>query len=254
MSNFHLDHEECCRELEKMVEVMKGAVAMEIAIEDTVCTVSLYYCNGATRKARLQLYAIAMSSEQNGTRATGDSAWLGIERAAALFDHGTRHDFCFGSRQPCKETFVRKLGLSIAQNANLVKYLRIEADGFFKRFLSLDVWKEAFPSLQDAYLSFKDYMMEVSPHIMKHVRRLTLGSSLYKITVYSDLTSNMIRNKDSVVEEIEFHGDLLYNAKLLDDMLRRVRSFSVKFNDSTAFNVLTRSLERTKQKVTSFSA
>ena len=230
---------------------------MEIwVVQASVCGVSLYYCNGATRKARLKLSAIAMSSEQSRTRATGDAAWLGIERSAALFNLGTRHDFRFLRRHRCcNDTFVRKLGLSIAQNANLVEYLRIGVrndsaqDGFFKRLLSLDVWKEALPSLQDAYLiveNFYDDTMEVSPHLMKHVRGQGFGDYFSITPAYLDFTSNMIRNKDNVIEEINFHPDLLCNAKLLDDTLMRVRSFEVEFADMTTFDFLARSLERTK--------
>ena len=152
------DNEICTRELEKMVEAMKGAVAMDIAMFGRRrCAVSLYCRNGDTRKARLQLAATTMSSEQSRTRATDGSVWLGIEPYEALFNHGTTRDFIFclagGLRHGALHTFVRKLGLSIAQNANLVECLRIGARyadrcGFFNQLFSLDVWKKAFPALQ----------------------------------------------------------------------------------------------------------
>ena len=80
------DNEKCARELEKMVEAMKGAVGMDMEFyQGKLCAVSLYSRNVATRKARLQLAATTMSSEQSGTRATGDSVWLATERC------NTRH-------------------------------------------------------------------------------------------------------------------------------------------------------------------
>ena len=79
-----------------------------------------------------------MSAEQSQTRAKGDSAWLGIERNA-LFKHGIDHEFYFWRRHRWKDTFVTKLGLSIAQNANLVKKA-------FGRHLSCFVWWIANPS------------------------------------------------------------------------------------------------------------
>ena len=182
------DNEKRNGELEKMVEAMKGAVAMDINVWGCYCAVSLYCPNGATRKARLQWSAITMSSEQSRTRATGDSVWLDIERFAALFNHGTRRDFTFhlaGERRYGREsrlhTFVRDLGLSIAQNANSVKCLRISAQhsdsnrGFFKQLFSLDVWKDAFPFLQGAslFVNMFDDAIDVSPHLMKYVRGLT---------------------------------------------------------------------------------
>ena len=151
------DREKSTRKLEEMVEAMKVAVAMEIWLSQCDCLVSLYFRNRATRKARLQLSAITMSSAQSRSRATGNSVWLGIERYAALFNYGTRQDFTF-SCENCESAdltipFVRNLGLSIAQNANLVECLRIGARyadrcGFFNQLFSLDVWKKAFPALQ----------------------------------------------------------------------------------------------------------
>ena len=52
------DNEKCTRELEKMVEAMKGAVAMDIVLFGwNFCSVSLFSRNRFTRKARLQLAA-----------------------------------------------------------------------------------------------------------------------------------------------------------------------------------------------------
>ena len=152
------NNEICTRELEKMVEAMKGAVAMDIRLFGrSHCAVSLYCPNGDCVTDRRQLSAITMSSEQSRTRATDGSVWLGIEPYEALFNHGTTRDFIFclagGLRHGALHTFVRKLGLSIAQNANLVECLRIGARyadrcGFFNQLFSLDVWKKAFPALQ----------------------------------------------------------------------------------------------------------
>ena len=91
------DNEKCTRELENMVEVMKEAVAMEIWAMEFNCSVSLYCHNEATRKARLRLSAITMSPEQSQTRATGDSAWLGIERYA-LFQLWDRVQLSFSEQ------------------------------------------------------------------------------------------------------------------------------------------------------------
>ena len=251
-------NETCSRELEKIVEAMKGAVAMDMRVIDPFFIVSLYRRNGATRKARCQLSATTMSSEQSRTQATGESVWLGIERYAALFKHGTRHDFDLGighygrpDDELAVHNFARKFGSLIAQNANLVECLRIGAEsvdstGFCQQFLSLDVWKEAFPSLQGAYLILGNFYhtIEVSPHLMKHVRGLAKYTSS-RGPAYLDLTRNMIRNKDYVIEEIEFHPHLPYDAKLLDDALRTVRSFKAILNEAE-FGLLARSFERTK--------
>ena len=97
---------------------------------------------------------------------------------------------------------------------------------------------------------FDQPTIEVSPHLMKHVR----GLAQYEFSrgpVYLDLTRSMIRNKDCVIEEIDFHPNLLANAELLDETLRNVRSFKLKFEhvthaDRTAFVLLARSFKRTK--------
>ena len=253
------DSEKRSRKLEKMVEVLKGAVAMDIWLEPNCnCTVSLFCPNGATRKARRQLSAIAMSSEQSRTGETGDSVWLDIERFAALFKHGTRRDFSFRERRCCREsrlhTFVRDLGLSIAQNANSVECLRINATdrdsdlGSYKQLFSLDVWKEAFPSLQGAYLgvNIEGDTTDFSPHLMKYVR----GVEQYKDRmlaippVYLDWIGSMIRN--NVIEEIKFSPDFLEFPELLDDTLRSVRSFEVHIGNRTSWDLVARSFERTK--------
>ena len=160
-------------------------------------------------------------------------------------------------------TFVRKLGLSIAQNANSVEILRVFAqngdviDGFAKQLLSLDVWKEAFPSLQGACLTsdlFHD-ASDVSPHLMQHVRSVALieSSRLQMITPgYLDLIGSMIRR--NVIEQVSFDPCPIWrcHTKLLDDTdtLRSVRSFVVflpsLFALGTPLDVLVGSFERTK--------
>ena len=250
--------------LEAMVEAMKGAVGMEIELHERhFCTVSLYSRNGATRRARLQLAATRMSSEQSGTRTTGDSVWLAFERCdRAFFRYLTiQKNICFqlgGHDRTSQDLIVRKLGLSIAQNANSVEFLQVIAengdgkDGFAKQFLSLDVWKDAFPSLQGACFSsdpFND-AIDVSPHLRKHVRSVALvnfGGSEMISPGYLDLIGSMIRKK--VIEEISIDSRLLCHTKLLDDTLRSVRSLVVTLSgvaSTTALDVLARSLERTK--------
>ena len=96
-------------------------------------------------------------------------------------------------------------------------------------------------------------LSNMSPHLMKHVRGLAQypHAGAFHIAAASlDLIRNMIRNKVSVIEEINFDLDFLDNAELLDDTLRRVRSFKVRFVsgrvDETEFDLLARSFERTK--------
>ena len=255
------DREKCTRKLEEMAEALKGAAAMRIGVVDRRhLSVVLYGRNEATRKARLQL---SITLERSRTSAAGDSVWLDIERYAALFKHGTRRDFIFlrGDRSPdltCR-TFVGILGLLIAQNAASIECLRLEAkffdrfdtveDMFFKQLFSLDVWQEAFPSLQRAYLIANSYdTIDVPPHLMKHVRGLEqVEVWLQPETLppaYVDWTSSMIRN--NAIEEVEFPTSLLGDAKLLDDALRRVRSFEVEIASSTSLDHLARSFERTR--------
>ena len=250
--------------LANMVEEMKGAVGMKIELrERDFCAISLYSRNGDTRRERLQLTAATMSSEQSGTRTTGDSVWLAFERydraffrylpiRKPTFFHLAGHD------RTSQDLIVRKLGLSIAQNANSVEFLHISAengdgkDGFAKQLLSLDAWKEAFPSLQGACLSsdpFND-AIDVSPHLRKHVRSVALvnfGGSQMITPGYLDLIGSMIRKK--VIEEISIDSRLLCHTKLLDDTLRSVRSLVVTLSvvaSTTALDALARSFERTK--------
>ena len=243
------------RELEEMVEAMKGAVAVQIMMSrPRECAVSLYCRNEATRKARLKLSAITMSSEQSRIRSTGDSVWLGFERYAALFEHGTRRGFAFFSHNTTNDTSVRKLGLSIARNASSVECLLIgfgskyRAYGSFKQFFSLDIWKEAFPSLQGAYLILNTlFMIDVSPHLMKHVRGVVHNGDERINQRYLNWMSSMIRNENNLIEEINFLPTLLYQAGLLDETLRSVRSFEVDLERMIPrWYFLVMSLERTK--------
>ena len=163
----------------------------------------------------------------------------------------------FPSRCGCESrlhTFVRDLGLSIAQNANSVECLRIHAKhsdsncGSFKQLFSLDVWKEAFPSLQGAYLgvNIDGDAIDVSPHLMKYVP----GVEQYKDRMlvippaYLDRIGSMILK--NVIEQIDFPPDFLEFPELLDDMLRSVRSFEVHIRNRTSWDLLARSFERTK--------
>ena len=89
------------------------------------------------------------------------------------------------------------------------------------------------------------HVNDVSPHLMKHVRGLEqIEMWLQPETLppaYVDWISSMIRN--NAIEEVEFPtGD----AKLLDDALRRVRSFEVCIGSSTSLDHLARSFERTR--------
>ena len=149
---------------------------------------------------------------------------------------------------------MRNLGLSIAQNANSVECLRLQArpghsgDVFFKKLFSLDVWKEAFPSLQRAYFTGNvSALIHVSQYLMKHVRHLYKWHQDYREKLpqrYMDWIGNMIRN--NVIEEVEFRDKLLDDDTLLDDTLRSVRSFHVEIARSTSLRHLARSFERTK--------
>ena len=67
----------------------------------------------------------------------------------------------------------------------------------------------------------------VKPAILPHVER-------------------MFRNKDCGIKEFRVHSVLLKHAALLDDTLRRVRSFYVDFASEDELRLLARSLERTK--------
>ena len=90
--------------LEDMIEKTKEAVAMDINLsqkgyEAVQCVVSLYHPinsnNMAARRDRLRSSAMAVSSEQSGAKAIGDSAFLGYEQHAALSKHGARTRFVF---------------------------------------------------------------------------------------------------------------------------------------------------------------
>ena len=56
----------------------------------------------------------------------------------------------------------------------------------------------------------------------------------------------MIRNKDCGIEEVKFGSSLLKHATLLDDTIRRVRSFRVDYVSEDDVRLLAMSLERTK--------
>ena len=56
----------------------------------------------------------------------------------------------------------------------------------------------------------------------------------------------MIRNKDYGIEEVKFDRSLLKHAELLDETLRRIRSFRVNFESEDDVDRLLGSLERTK--------
>ena len=249
------DRTKCTRGLEDMVEALKGAVAMGICVCQNGYFVSLYCpC------ARNRLFAVTMS-EQSQTRTIGSSVWLGIDRYAAVFKRGTTRDFgfCFAGERRHEDmalhTFVRNLGLSIAQNANSVECLRLEAgpgEDMFKKLFSLDEWKEAFPSLQRAYfIGNVSALIHVSQYLMKHVRgleHLYLWHDYHRGKFpqrYMDWIGNTIRN--NAIEEVEFFYNLLDDDTLLDDTLRSVRSFHVEIDScSTSLHQLVGSFERTK--------
>ena len=270
-------HEKLAQRLNDLVVTMKEAVAMDIRIEKcfdgnaccenaccftTCCAVSIYHPNNesisATRKERLRLSAISMSSEQSQTAATGDSVWLGIEPYAALYTLGERREFVFeaGNEMVPKssiETFATDLGLSILRNAHLVECLRVnvKADSralpFLKTFFSLDAWKEAFPSLRSVYLGRDgccSWQFDLPPHLLKYVHGLDVFGTVQPVVLPH--IESMIRKKDYGIQEVNFDSSLLKHAALLDDTLRRVRSFRVNFESENDVNRLAGSFERTK--------
>ena len=102
---------------------------------------------------------------------------------------------------------------------------------FLKTFFSLDAWKEAFPfSTRSVYLALDgwySWKFDLPPHLLKHVRGLLVFGTV-KPAVLPPIES-MIRNKDYGIEEVKFDCSLLKHAELLDDTLRRIRSFRVNF-------------------------
>ena len=265
--NYKLAEEsgELAQGLDDLVVTMKDAVAMDIWIESNCnrhsCyfTVSTYHPNkksiSAARKERLRLSAISMSSEQSQIATTGDSVWLGIEPYAALYTHGERREFEFKVdsqkiTDSSVKTFATDLGLAIVRNAHLVECLRVHVateSRSVKTFLSLGAWKGAFPSLRGAYLSCDAryrWQFDLSPHLLEHVRGLeVIGKVKPAVLPYIE---SMIRNKDCGIEEVKFGSSLLKHATLLDDTLRRVRSFRVDYVSEDDVRLLTGSLERTK--------
>ena len=274
----------CPQLLEAMIEKTKEAVAMDINLsqkgyEAVQCVVSLYHPinsnNMAARRDRLRSSAMAVSSEQSGTNAIGDSAFLGFEQHAALFEHGERTCFVFSkhvvkSRDSSVSTFVSDLGLSIARNANLVRCLRVEVDSMFKldahRFLE-DLFSPsvegAFTSLRSVYLVF-DYLAfdyeycdretNWSPHIVKHLRGFATKAhcrdescDLTVALPCLKLVASTMRHKDCGIEEVIFCSLLLNHTELLDNTLRSVRSFNADGLYGTGqVGALAGSFERTK--------
>ena len=263
------EHETWAQRLQYLVATIEAAVAIDIRIQgaflvnggwmDTCCFVSIYRPNNksisAETKERLRLSAISMSSEQSQPATTGDSVWLGIEPYATLYTHGERLHFVFEVDnemvpKSSVETLATDLGLAILRNAHLVECLRVHVTTetpFPKTFFSLDAWKEAFPSLRSAYLGCDCRSLgkfDLSPYVLKHVRGLEVFGTV-KPAVLSHIES-MIRNKDYGIEEVKFDSLLLQHAGLLDDTLRRVRSFRVDNTSEDDLRFLAESLERTK--------
>ena len=271
--------EKLAERLEAMVVTMKEAVAMDIDVRNetssdgllsnTCCFISIYHPNNtslsAARKERLRLSAISISPEQSQTTttATSDSVWLGIEPYAALFAYGTRFKFLFnvGIRVPQSsvKTFATDLGLSILRNAHFVQCLRLQVHEdigmlpLVKEFFSLDAWKEGFPSLRSVYLGrrYEDsWKFDLPPHLLKHLRGLELQGEFNPCddpepAVLRQMES-LIRNKDCAIEEVKLETWLLEYEELLDDTLRRVRSFQVKVVSEEDVDDLAASFERTK--------
>ena len=265
--------EEVAQRLEAIVAAMKEAVAMDIRIDAShsetflsqkcFCSVSIYHPNNesisAARKERLRLSAISTSSEQwqTTTTATGDSVWLGIEPYAALYTHGDRTEFVFEvgtfmAPVSLVESFATDLGLSILRNAHSVQCLRVQVH-VAQKFFSLDAWKEAFPSLRSVYLGREygfDSMFDLSPHLLKHVRGLEVDAENCQCDEAEPAAvgqiENMIRNKEYGIEEVRFAAWLLRHEELLDDTLRRVRSFRCELASEEDVDLLAGSFERTK--------
>ena len=263
-------HEEIAQRLYALVVTIKDAVAMDIRIGSYIgawrrhcCAVSIYHPNNksisAARKERLRLSAISMSSEQSQTATTGDSVWLGIEPYAALFTHGERREFVFEVgpnlvTDSSVKTFVTDLGLTILRNAHLVECLRVHVTTdsdtgtlqLLKTFFSLGAWKEAKSSLRSAYLgcdAWYSWKFDLPPRLLKHVRGLEVRGTVKKAGLPQ--VESMIRNKDYGIEEVRFVYAFLKHAELLDDTLRRVRSFRVKLAYVRSCS-LAESFQRTK--------
>ena len=235
-----------------MVATMKEAVAMDFDIDGYRCDLSFHHPNSASlragRKERLLLSAIS-------TPARGDSVWFGIEPYAALYSYGERREFGFelekSKTPPVSPVYnVSLLGFSIQRNAHSVQCLRVKVQNstntlpFVDKIFSLDAWKEAFPSLRTVYLRVESLNFDLPPHLLKHVRGLDVyGSSL---GVSQQRIRSLIRKKDYGIEEVKFRAGLPKHAELLDDMLRRVRSFEVELENEADLDDLAESLERTK--------
>ena len=171
---------------------MKEAVAMDIFFENDyprdgcLCYCSMYHPNNtslrAARKERLRLSAIS-------TPATVDSDWLGNEPYDALYKHGQKSISEFTLRID-DNTFPKSL---LDTYAHSVQCLRVNINelvrgkGFIhvKRFLSLDAWKEAFPSLRRVYLVTWRLNFRLSPHLLKHLRGLKVDDRRRRLATFT---------------------------------------------------------------------
>ena len=179
------------RHLENLV-TMEEAVAMDILIvndyprDGCLCYCSMYHPNNtslrAARKERLRLSAIS-------TPATVDSDWLGNEPYDALYKHGqkSRSEFTLRIHD---YRFPKSL---VDTYAHSVQCLRVNIDdsvkekGFVhvKKFLSLDAWKEAFPSLRRVYLVTRRWNFDLSPHLLKHLRGLKVDDRRRRLATFT---------------------------------------------------------------------
>ena len=243
---------------------MKEAVAMKIDfVEDNssrggyCCFVSTYCPNNtslvAARKERLRSSAISR----------GDCIWLGIEPHDELYEYEENLKWVFAvdkhaSPVSSADTYVTDQAQAFLTqlNAHSVQCLWVDIDDsidtlrFVKKLFSLDPWKEAFPSLRIVYLEGLSFKFDLPPNIFKRMRVLDVqqseASTLGEDFAVLRQMESLIRSKDCGIEEDRFIPWLLKHTELLDDTLRRVRSFEVELDSQEDVDLLARSFERTK--------
>ena len=235
----------------------------------------------AARKERLRLSAISTPGTGDSVW-LGIEPYAAIytygERRKFAIDFDSI-DYFYKCRKSLVGTHVADLGLSILRNAHSVQCIRVNINDaidtfryyrFVNDFCSLDAWKEAFPSLRSVYMGARTWKFDLPPHLWKHVRGLEVpkafehredcehcedcekfhqeaeASELREKRALLRQMESLVRNKDSAIEEVKFLPWLLKHADLLDDTLKRVRSFHAEKIVSGDVDLLARSFERTK--------
>ena len=235
---------------------------------------------GSARRERLR-EAATMSSAQTARRI--DCKWLGTEPYDDALSKGglQHHHYCFGLctyrwySKPLVDAFASYLGLLILRNARLVECLRIEVRlepwlrAFLEEMFAVDAWEGAFPSLEGGggvylslvfYYEYIDEGINPSPNLMKRVRGFHSHLKPHfrsctepndpdgsKTRAYQERIGQIIRNRDYRIEEFRCTHGVPYNADVLDDALRSVRSFHMEPYHWKALNRIAESCERTKE-------